>query len=363
MSSPQPTHSASGPGSIGGMRRDGRAIRLKGRQAMGPAIGQPAELTGTRSPIIGIVGLGAMGRAIAHGLQRAKSGFEVWGHDREPERVREAKRAMAIDKGDWNLVSVAERADLLYVTEPLEELLDTLPTIAPHMRQGSIVTDTASLKAPVIAAVDRCFPVGVSFVGGHPVLNRADQGDDASRLVGATYCLVPHPAADDKAVRAVSRLASAFGARPFYIDAREHDALIAGVSHLPYLVEMSLVRVLGGSPSASDLRKLAGPHLPGAIASLEKDRSAVSTTVHSDQSGLVSWLDQLLTSLGKLRDAVAAGDWEQVEGLLADAEEIGAGWKASGADHTVAAGGFDDVDEYGAARHLFFGGWRRRGTQ
>ncbi len=315
-----------------------------------------------RSPIVGVIGLGRMGRAISFALQGAKGGYEVWGHDREPERVREAKAAGAIDKGDWNLISVAEASNLLFITEPVEQLADTLRAVAPHLREGTVVTDTASLKVPVLAAADACLPGTVSFVGGHPVPALPRAADEAGQFTGATYCLVPHPAADDNAVRTLSRLVGAIGARPFYIGAEEHDALIAGVSLLPYLAEVSLVRILGASPSAADLKMLAGPKVAG-LTKPSEGRSATSAYLQADRSGLLAWIDQLLAQLGELRAAVAAGDAEEIDGLLAEAEEIGSRWADLGNVETAEAAAFDEVYEYDATRHLLLGGFLRRRTE
>jgi prephenate dehydrogenase len=314
----------------------------------------------TSPPVIGIVGLGSMGLAIGAALQETKKGYEIWGHDREPDLVRNAQERGAIDRGDWNLISVAEGSDLLYVTEPLEQLLDTLERVGAHMRPGTLVTDTASIKVPVLEAADRHLGEGCSFVGGHPIVGRLRSGREAGSLKGATYCLVPLPSAEESAVRTLSRMVEAIGAKPFYIDGPEHDALVAGVAHMPYIVEASMVRVLGGSPSAADLKRLAGSLVAGMMLAPEGGAASLREAVRTDSSGLVSWIDQLAADLYEIRQAIADGDDSALDDLLSSAVEVRRDWASLDQIDSAEAAAFDEVDDYGAAEHLLFGRLLRR---
>jgi prephenate dehydrogenase len=56
---------------------------------------------------------------------------------------------------------------------------------------------------------------------------------------------MPSPATDDAAIRAMTYLVTAMGAVPFFIDAAEHDALVAGVDQLPALLATLLNALYG----------------------------------------------------------------------------------------------------------------------
>ena len=130
---------------------------------------QSSEESTRTAAVVSIVGLGRMGRALGLALQPVKTGFQVWGHDRDHERAKAAAKAKAVDKTSWNLIEVVEEADLIFLTEPLDQLGETLEAIAPHVRAGSLITDTAGTKTAVMVLAERFVPDGVSFIGGHPI--------------------------------------------------------------------------------------------------------------------------------------------------------------------------------------------------
>ena len=64
---------------------------------------------------------------------------------------------------------------------------------------------------------------------------------DSSLYEGATYVLSPLARTSNDALVLAHELVLAVGARPLLLDASRHDALVAAISHLPYLLAVSLV--------------------------------------------------------------------------------------------------------------------------
>lgn len=316
-----------------------------------------SETGSRRTPIISIVGLGRVGLALGLALQRVKTDFEIWGHDRDHARGKAAGKAKAVDKASWNLIEVAEAADLLFVTEPLEQLAETLEVIAPHVRSGSLITDTAGTKTAVMALADRLVPDEVSFVGGHPIPHSAT-ADEASLLTGAAYCLVPAPGASEKSVEVLTGLVSAIGAQPYFIGAEEHDALVAGVHHLPYLLSSVFHRVIDASPSARDLHRLS----PGAAATgvlAGADGAHEREAVMANNENVLVWLDQALADLVTFRDALSAGDSETLSALLEDSDAARVHWGAG--EIQVDDSGIEELRDINPLRDMIFGrGFRRK---
>jgi len=329
-----------------------------------------------RAPVISIIGLEDLGLAIGHALQRVKTRYAIHGHDREPGRVRAALDAGAIDRGSWSLVDVTEAADLVFLTEPLDDACATLETIAPYARPGTLVTDTAGAKGRIMALAARVVPDGVSFIGGHPIPRRlgpapgalnAPPGAVALSLEGATYCLSPLPSADDAAVRVLADLVVHIGAEPFFIDPAEHDALAAAVDELPRALAAALMRAVDRSPSARDLARMAGPAFDAWVAPLSAaGRSSASAPPSDVPAHLVRWLDQVTADLRAMRDALDRGDGEVAGRWWAEAEESRARWRSSETP-AATADAFDEAGRQSVWRQLLFGrrdyrpprgGWR-----
>jgi prephenate dehydrogenase len=306
-------------------------------------------------PTIGLIGLGATGLAVGQALTAVRTNYRLLGHDRDAARVQAALKAGAVDQGTWKLWELAEQADLVILAEPLPTLLETLEQVAPQLPPGSLITDTAPLKAPVMAAAERVVPAGVSFVGGHPLRSRYPR-PGAGPLTDATWCLVPRPDAADDAVRVLTSLVEAVGARPFFIDAAEHDALVAGTHYVPELIEAVCLGLLDASPSAPDLRRLAGPTF--RAAELDDDPPAErGADLVANAAAVGVWLDQLLVELSAVRLAVAAGNVDDIVERLARSD-LARTRLAEAPEDQARAATHAALDDVRSTRGLFFG--RRR---
>ncbi len=346
----------------------------------------------TRAPRIAIIGLGTDARALALALQRVKTDYELVGHDREAERARTALADGLVDRNEWNLFDAVEPADLVVLAEPLDQLLITLEQIAPHLRPGALVTDLAALKAPVLELATRVLPDEVSFVGGHLLIDRArvqraeqsrgagkggkrdgkragkregadsdspvDAPTGTAPLHGATWCLSPAPNATDDAVRVLGRLVRAVGAEALFIDAKEHDALVAGVSLLPRLTAAAQLRLIAASPSADDLRRLADPTLRVLLDDDDWRSPEDLATGSATRSALLHWLDGLETELARLRSALLDEGDDALTDLAAETTEAFAGWLAPPEPGEQSAI-LDDLSPKNVMRRMLFGGRRR----
>lgn len=255
-------------------------------------------------PVITVIGLGPVGLAIGQALTRIRTDYRLVGHDRDHDRVKAALAAGAIDEGRWNLVAAVEDADLVFITEPVALAVETIGRIAPHVRPGALVTDTAPVMRPLLEAA-KALPEGVSFVSGHPVLGGAIQ-TDAGPFVGVTYGIVPAANADAAAVRVLVDLIGAIGAEPYFIDAAEHDALAAAVDQLPHLAGAALARVLGRSPSAADLARLMPPAMRATWFAAGRESADAAAAAGVDPAATLAWLDGLLRELTEARARIAA---------------------------------------------------------
>jgi len=106
---------------------------------------------------------------------------------------------------------------------------------------------------------------GRPLIGGDPVLQpgrvSGQTGIDAASaelFKGATYCLVPSMGAGAAAIDTLSSFATMLGAKPYFIDAAEHDGLMTGVEHLPAALGLALLAATVRSRGWREMSKLAG---------------------------------------------------------------------------------------------------------
>jgi len=183
-----------------------------------------------------IVGTGLIGASL--GLALTARGYRVALEDASPTAA-----ALARDLGAGQLASeVSGEPDLVVVAAPPDVVARV---VAEELKRWprAVVTDVASVKSSVLAAVAASGAELGRYVGSHPMAGRERSGAIAAQadlFDGRAWVVAPGPQADREAVAAVRSLGEAVGAAVTQMSPEEHDAAVAAVSHVPQ-VAASLV--------------------------------------------------------------------------------------------------------------------------
>lgn len=295
---------------------------------------------------ITLIGLGRVGVSLGLALKRSPAaGLKLTGHDRDLTRAKAAQARGAIDAAEWNLPAACENADAIFLCLPASELEAAFEDVAPHTKPGCVITDTAPIKGPVLEWAAG-LPEDRYYVGGTPIPNPAYLHENTTGLEAARadlfdkglWALVPEADASPEALQLINDLARLAGATPFFIGAVELDALTAGTQVLPGLLAASLMQAVAAAPDWSDGRKLADRTFATATAPLSfQSPPAVRAAALLNSANVLRLLDDQLARLAKLRQAIAAGDGEALDGLLTEAalaretwlsKRLAANWEA-----------------------------------
>lgn len=265
-----------------------------------------------------IVGLGVVGTSMGMALKATNAEIVIMGHDPETEHVKRAKKLGAIDKSHWNLISACENADLLVFDLSLEEVEKTLAALQGYLKESAIIVDMAPVKKPVLEAAQRLLPQ-VPLIGGHvvsPRLLTADAEPSAELVNGATFYIVAPENATPAALDTATNLALAVGANPQYIDAQEHDGLVAATLELPLLGALALMRALTESAGWQDRVKSVGGELATVGAALVNAPPGMMNLVLSNREDVLRWLDFYVERIAELRQLIIDQDANKLNELL-----------------------------------------------
>ncbi|HEU5299616.1 MAG TPA: prephenate dehydrogenase/arogenate dehydrogenase family protein [bacterium] len=213
---------------------------------------------GTRT--VGIVGMGLIGTSIGLALRQRRVAERVVGVDVDASAVEAARTRGALDKGGTTM-DVLREADVVIVAVPPDAVVDVALLAAGELRPGTVVTDVASTKAVIVEALEQRLPRLIRYVGGHPMAGAergGAQAADASLLTGRPFIITPTSAGDEEAVEMVATLVRGMGMEPVVLAARDHDALVAQVSHAPYLLAVAALNA-----AADEALRIQGPGFAG----------------------------------------------------------------------------------------------------
>jgi prephenate dehydrogenase len=269
---------------------------------------------------VSIIGLGLIGGSLALAFKKAHlKDIEIVGFDKSWEAGKKAKKLGAVDRVASDLPSTVQGAVMVILATPILAIRNALEEIAPHLREGCVVTDTGSTKAEVLRWAGELLPEHVNFVGGHPMAGKEKSGIEAAEaelFVDRPYCIVPTVTAGERAINTVVGLVQLVGARPVFIDAEEHDSYAAAVSHLPIMVSASLFSLARGSEAWPEMANLAGSGFRDLTRLASGDPEMTHDISLTNRDGIVHWLDRMIGELRRYRDLIQ-GDEEELFKALA----------------------------------------------
>ncbi|MEY2967113.1 MAG: putative prephenate dehydrogenase [Actinomycetota bacterium] len=258
---------------------------------------------------INVLGLGLIGASVASALSHA--GWTVHGEDADADVADEAVR-----RGIISVAGLTASADVSFVATPVTALRDGVERCLALT--NGVVTDVGSVKAPVTEAVSNS-----RYVPGHPMAGSELEGldgADSHMFEGAIWVLTPSSTTDDQAFATVASLVASMGAEVMALSAREHDRLVAVVSHVPHLAAATLMRLAGerSEEHASLLRLAAGGFRD--MTRIASGRSGIWLDIcDENRAAIVESLDSLISGLAEMRNVVSEGDREGLKIRLDDA--------------------------------------------
>lgn len=244
-----------------------------------------------------VVGTGLIGASIGKAL-RAR-GWHVTGWDEDAARA-----TAALDAGALDALGSDPEAILTFVAVPVGSVPDAAQEA---LAGGGVVTDVGSVKAPVAEAVAH-----PRFVGGHPMAGSEALGVAGSRadlFEGATWVLTPTERTDPDAQALVHGVVRSMGAEVVTLSPRDHDRLVATVSHVPHLTAVTLMG-LAAERAEEDaaLLRLAAGGFRDMTRIAAGDATIWLDICEDNRDAILDVLDDLIGRLVGMRDIVEHGE-------------------------------------------------------
>ena len=107
---------------------------------------------------VAIVGLGLIGSSVARGLKARGLARRVVGYDSSTQVDARAKELGFCDRVANTPAEAVKDAELVLIAVPVGATADAVKSIAPHLREGAILTEVGSVKAAVIRQVLAVLP-------------------------------------------------------------------------------------------------------------------------------------------------------------------------------------------------------------
>jgi prephenate dehydrogenase len=244
---------------------------------------------------VAIVGTGLIGSSFGLALRQAGFAGAIVGVSSE-RALAGAVACGAVDRGAPLAEAVAD-ADLVFLSQTIGRILDTVRHLDPLLKPGALVTDAGSTKGEIVE-VARQTVARAQFLGGHPMAGKETRGAaaaDPELFRGRTWVLTPDlpEELDTPAAREFRGWLERIGARVAVLDCEEHDRVVARTSHLPQLASTALGALLAGAKhleisgsGLADMTRLA-------LSSYDLWRDILATNADEIGRALAAYIQEL----------------------------------------------------------------------
>jgi prephenate dehydrogenase len=286
---------------------------------------------------LAIAGVGLIGGSFGLALRKAGFTGRILGIS-SAETIARARELGAIDEG-VSLEEALDQADVLYLSQPINVILETIAYLGPLLKRDILITDAGSTKRTIVGQAQTHIQRG-QFLGGHPIAGKEVRGvaaADPDLFRSRPYVLTPEPLAslDTPAARDFVSWIAKIGSEIVILSANSHDRALAFTSHLPQLASTALASIISSEFIEKGSVVPAGPGLQDmtrlAHSSFEIWRDILGNNSDEVRHALEVYIDKLtnfrdnLTSSTLVRDFTSAAE---AAGRLRDWQKPGSAVKA-----------------------------------
>jgi prephenate dehydrogenase len=276
---------------------------------------------------LAVIGVGLIGGSFALGLKQAKAVSYVVGVGRNTANLKLALERGIIDAIAPDPGAAARDADLVLVATPVAQF----PAIFASLAESkALITDGGSTKRDVIAAARKALGKRIArFVPAHPIAGAEKSGAAAAKaelFQGRRVVLTPLKENPKASVAAVEAAWSACGAKVSRMDAEEHDAVLAAVSHLPHVLAYALVHDVAKRNNSAQLFSFAAGGFRDFTRIASSHPEMWRDICLANRDRLLQELKLYANELGSIRKLIDNSDGAGLEKLFAAAREARDKW-------------------------------------
>lgn len=305
-----------------------------------------------RNLTVGFVGLGLIGGSIAKAIRRVYPTSNIIAYNRSAEA-----RQMSLSDGTCNAVTGAvdetfAECDYIFLCLPVELNIEYLELLRDIIKPECIITDVGSVKTNIHEAVIK-FGMEKNFIGGHPMAGSEKTSYKAAKdrlIENAYYVITPTSQSLKEEIDRLDKFISKLGSITIQLDYKEHDKVVAAVSHLPHLIASSLVNLVKDSDSSEGLMKqMAAGGFKDITRIASSSPEMWEQICMTNRENLSDFIEKYVKSLLQIKSDIDTADGSAINELFQSSKEYRDTFSTSGGPiekiHRIYC---DIVDEFGA---------------
>ncbi len=198
---------------------------------------------------ITIIGLGLMGGSLGLAFSNSGKVTQVVGYDLSISSIRQAVAKGSVHWGTNVLKMAVEQADVVILAVPVGQVKAMVQKALPFLKEDQcIIFDIGSTKEQIVKEISEILPRNISFMGGHPMTGSERAGISEAHpylFENSIFVITPNSSGEQQeALKVLENLVTLLGAKIKIMSPDIHDKIVAGVSHLPYIIAVTLMNTV-----------------------------------------------------------------------------------------------------------------------
>jgi prephenate dehydrogenase len=266
-----------------------------------------------------IIGVGLIGGSLARVLKARGLAENVVGSGRSKVNIDSALELGIIDQA-LPPEEAVKRADIVFLCGPVRSIIPTLENIAPHLKEGALVSDVGSTKRTIVEEAEKISAEGrFTFIGAHPIAGTEKSGAEAAfeTLFDGHKCIItPTGRTPNEELEKLKSIWKTAGTEVVIMTPDENDRVFGAVSHLPHIVVYSLVNAVCDMNEEDDLIQFAAGGFKDftRIASSPPEMWA---DISIENFGILpEQIDIVIEQMKNIRSAISERDKEKLMGIF-----------------------------------------------
>ena len=268
---------------------------------------------------VAIVGVGLIGGSIGMALRQRGLADSVIGIGRRQVSLRIARRVGAVTHTTVDLAKGVAGAELVIVCTPAGQIVEHVRQAAAACAEGTLITDTGSVKQAIVAALDGQLPRSCRFLGSHPIAGSEKGGPSHARanlFEGRVAVLTPTRNTRAEDFDLLEEFWQGLGSVVVQMPAEEHDRALAVTSHLPHMAAAALAVTV-----SEPCFRLAGGGLLDATRMAGGDPGLWQQVLLMNRGNVLTALEQFGAQLAALHAAIRDQNEAELKRYLTTAKK------------------------------------------
>ncbi|MCI8640441.1 MAG: prephenate dehydrogenase/arogenate dehydrogenase family protein [Clostridia bacterium] len=256
---------------------------------------------------IGIIGLGFMGGCIAKSLIKSEKIEEICAFDTNKESMQKAFEEGTITKIAKEIKDFRD-SDIIFICTPVGLISQFAEKLKNIVKSECIITDIGSTKRTILDSIKK---IDINFIGGHPMVGSERTGYDTSNdylFENAYYILIKNN--NNTNIEKMQEIIGELKAIPVLLDAKNHDYVMAAISHVPHVIASALVNLVQELDNSDQKMKLLAA---GGFKDITRIASADPTMWEhiciENESEMVKVLEKYINNLNYIKEKIGSKNY------------------------------------------------------